>query len=83
MTSEQKLEKFEEGDKIEVSARDTEMEIDSINTTKHGGIEMEASNRHGTYRIADYGDGNVGLRRDSDNKHIESGIEVKFAEDKE
>lgn len=52
-----------EGDEISVSARDTPMEVTSVDEHDIGPpVTVEAENHHGRYRLRQHSDGSISLR---------------------
>lgn len=68
------LARFEEGDKITISARESEMEVIEKDTAPLGNFKLIAKNSHGRYRLRGHSDGSISLRVSGEIK--ETDVEV-------
>lgn len=71
------LSDFSVGDEIEISERETPMEVVSVNTSPTGQQILTAKNHHGTYKLQSHSDGTVSV--DAGQKMILD-VEVDYAE---
>lgn len=65
---------LDNGDEIEVSERETPMEVTGIAHLRKGAVVIEAKNHHGRYRLRQHLDGSVSFR--AGGKIVSGDVEV-------